>query len=81
MREAGLRKGDLGKCFCPVISTGTWWDRILYLFQKRNNAAERAASEMKQDILSLQKSVQGIVKALEEKPTSVRKKKFLLYYR
>ena len=42
---------------------------------EQKNVAERATSEMKQDILSLQKSVQGIVKALEEKPTSVWKKK------
>ena len=42
---------------------------------EQRNAAERAASEMKQDILLLQKSVQGIVKALEEKPTSVWKNK------
>ena len=35
---------------------------------EQKKVAERAMSEMKQDVLLLQKSIQRIVKALEEKP-------------
>ena len=42
---------------------------------EQKTSSEKATSELKQEILTLQKSVDGIVKVLEDKPASALKKK------
>ena len=52
-------------------------DEMNKALDKQRSSAERATSEIKEDILALQRSIDGIVKTLEDncKPAASKKKK------